>query len=330
MVNKNRIALFLLIFSVIAKTQMAQFPGAVGSISSTAIYKDSSIIIDWASESQITRGFQNIVNTSLGYASIGDSVSAIGKAGENGVVSLGDGGEAILTFTNSIANGAGFDFAVFENSFNDYFLELAFVEASSDGIHFFRFPATSNTDTALQIASFDLLDPTKINNLAGKYRANYGTPFNIDDLPNTAFLDKTKITHLKIKDVVGAINPAYCSRDAFGHKINDPYPTEFPSGGFDLDAVGVIHNQISTSLYEADYSVDFQAYPNPVLNELSIKSTTNNLYDLSLVNLLGDVLIEKKDSRHSEKLSLTDLPKGVYVLQLKTVNSLFSKKIIKE
>ena len=36
---------------------------------------------------------------------------------------VGDGGSAILTFDTPIANGPGFDFAVFENGFSDTFLE---------------------------------------------------------------------------------------------------------------------------------------------------------------------------------------------------------------
>ena len=115
---------------------LAQFPGAAGTSGSTAIYKDSSVFIDWASHAKIIRGYQNISNPSAGYATVGDSISVTQKAGLNGVVSLGDGGIAILTFSNPIVNGTGFDFAVFENSFNDFFLELAFVEASSDGVHY--------------------------------------------------------------------------------------------------------------------------------------------------------------------------------------------------
>ena len=40
---------------------------------------------------------------------------AIGAPG-NGIVSLGDGGEAILSFERFIENGPGWDFAIFENS----------------------------------------------------------------------------------------------------------------------------------------------------------------------------------------------------------------------
>ena len=58
------------------------------------------------------------------------------------VVSLGNGGSITLTFAEPIRNGAGFDFAVFENGHVDTFLELAFVEVSSDGAVFVRFDST--------------------------------------------------------------------------------------------------------------------------------------------------------------------------------------------
>jgi hypothetical protein len=40
---------------------------------------------------------------------------------------------------------------------------------------------------------------------------------------------------------VGSLNPSYGTKDALGRFINDPWPTAFESGGFDLDAVGVMH-----------------------------------------------------------------------------------------
>ena len=330
--QKNKILYLLtLTFCVLTKIQLAQFAGAVGTIGTSAIHKDSSVFIDWASSCQITRGLQDIAISNSGYTTVGDSTSSIGFAGTNGIVSLGDGGVAILTFTNPITNGNGFDFAVFENSFSNDFLELALVEVSSDGFNFFEFPATSNTDTTSQTGTFGLLDPTKINNLAGKYRANYGTPFNLDEVPTNVLLNKQYITHVKIRDVVGSIQNAYCSRDANGNKINDPYPTAYPSGGFDLDAVGVINNQLTIGLNKEDLTSNhFFIYPNPTANELFIKNTVNAMCHFSLINLLGNVVIEKKSNLSTETLNLVDLPKGLYTLHIKTAEFLFSKKIIKE
>src|SRR5437868_4541796 len=134
----------ILLLSLFTCASFAQFPGPVGTIGTTAMYKDSSGFVAWGKMCNLTKGYQDVSNTSLGYANFGDSSYAIGKA-DGSIVSLGDGGIAVVTFTTPIKNGPGFDFAVFENSFDGAFLELAFVEVSSDGTTFFRFPATSNS-----------------------------------------------------------------------------------------------------------------------------------------------------------------------------------------
>ena len=74
----------------------------------------------------------------MGKASSGDTNSPLGKAGDGTILSLGDGGEATLTFSTPISNGQGADFAIFENSFSATFLELGLVEVSSDGQNFVR------------------------------------------------------------------------------------------------------------------------------------------------------------------------------------------------
>src|SRR5262249_31074103 len=132
--------------------------------------------------------------------------------------------------------------AVFENGFADGFLELAFVEVSTNGADFARFPAVSLTPTATQIGSFGTLDATNLNNLAGKYRAGFGTPFDLSVVAGLSpAVDVAAIHFVRIIDVVGSINPALATHDSLGNAINDPYPTAFASGGFDLDAVGAIH-----------------------------------------------------------------------------------------
>ncbi|MBN8702286.1 MAG: T9SS C-terminal target domain-containing protein [Bacteroidetes bacterium] len=239
------------VFCSVVASCAAQYAPAVGIPGTTAMHKDSSLFVGWATNCTIQPGFQDISSVSLGYAAAGDSSFAVGVAGANATVSLGDGGAATVTFMQPIFNGQGFDFAVFENSFSDSFLELAFVEVSSDGTNYFRFPSHSLTDTTTQVGTFGTLDPTKINNLAGKYRAMYGTPFDLEELPDTNLLDKNSITHVRIVDVVGSVNAMYASYDSYGNKVNDPWPTPFPSGGFDLDAVGVIH-QKGTGLFDSN------------------------------------------------------------------------------
>ncbi len=165
-----------------------------------------------------------------------DSSRAVGPAGNNpaATVSLGRGGSITLRFDRPIRDGLGDDFAVFENSFSDTFLELAYVEVSSDGVNFRRFAADSRTPEP--VAAFGDLDSTQINNLAGSFRGGFGTPFDLSELTAGPNFDPSRVTHVRIVDVVGDGS----NNDADGDVIYDPFPTT-GSAGFDLDGVGVIH-----------------------------------------------------------------------------------------
>ena len=204
-------------------------------------------IIGWASEvASFSRGKENITKPTGEDASWGVAGDALFEANAYGsenfdVVSLGDGGSITLKFPEPIGNGPGPDLAVFENAFDDNFLELAFVEVSSNGRTFHRFPAVSLTQTDVQIGGFGLLDTTYIHNLAGKFRSGFGTPFDLAELAGIPDLDISMITHVRIIDVVGSVNPLWGRLDSQGHLINDPWTTEWESGGFDLDAVAYMN-----------------------------------------------------------------------------------------
>ncbi len=294
---------------------MAQYDPSAGVIGSKALYKDSNIFVAWTNACSINRGWQNIVDTSLGRTTVGDSNSIIGIA-DNNVVSLGDGGTIILNFSSPIFNGKGPDFAIFENSFDDGFLELAFVEVSSDGSTFHRFAAIDNNDTTIQYNNAAHLDATRLYNLAGKYRAGYGTPFDLEELKNIAGLDIYHITHIKLIDVIGSINDSFCSRDSRGLKINDPWPTPFPSGGFDLDAVGVIHDFNHTGFANMGSNKSIYIYPNPANDYIQIQNLESNstiiLYDIT--GKLIDV------SQQQNIVNITDLIAGVYYLKIQQRN----------
>ncbi|MHC4524745.1 MAG: hypothetical protein ACYSU8_04310, partial [Planctomycetota bacterium] len=158
------------------------------------------------------------------HATHGETNDALGLAEKSrlaggnvlNVVSLGDGGMATLTFDAPITNGPGYDFAVFENALNDTFLELAFVQVSSDGVNFFGFDCNSLTPTNRQAEAFGALDTTNIHNLAGKYRLGYGTPFDLEELKDIdGLLDVNSVTHVRVIDVVGYVQPA----DIYGDGI---------------------------------------------------------------------------------------------------------------
>lgn len=311
----------------LSKKSFSQFAPPVGVVGTTAIFKDSSVFVSWANKCRVTRGFQDISIPSAGYADVGDSSLATDMAGTNGVVSLGDGGEAVLEFNLPITDGPGPDFAVFENSFDGQFLELAFVEVSSDGVNYFRFPAVSNTDTVTQTWSFGLTDATKINNLAGKYKAEYGTPFDLADIADHILLDKQWINYVRIIDVVGCIQNQYCTRDAYNHKINDPWPTAFGSGGFDLDAVGVIHQQ-TVGIKEHEL-LDVSLYPNPATDVLYLNLSSIN-YSVEVFNIVGEVVLKSENNLGVTPLHIHELKQGMYTLLISSDNKQRQIKFVKE
>lgn len=249
-----RVRLLVLCLALLARIAPAgPYAPAADVAGSTAIPFDSVSFVGWATGFQdLVRGPVDISQAVPTPASFGTGANALGQADAQNdslpVVSLGDGGRITLTFASPIRNGTGADFAVFENSISDDFLELAFVEVSSNGTVFFRFPSVSLTPTTTQIDSFGLVDPTDVNNLAGKYLRGFGTPFDLSELAGTPGLDLGNITHIRIQDVVGSVDPLYGTRDSVrdalnpqGHLINDPWRTNFATGGFDLDAVGVLN-----------------------------------------------------------------------------------------
>lgn len=328
---KNILIFFLSTFFV--KNMNAQFAPQAEMFGSNAIYKDSNIFISWGNKCEIIRGWQNIADTSLGKVSTGDTLDANNKA-DGMIVSLGDGGEAIYYFDNPIMNGAGADFAIFENGFrnptdsNLAYLELATVEVSNDGINYFSFQAESFIDTSTQIAGVgEYIDCRKINNLAGKYIASYGTPFDLDELSTILSLDVNNIRYVKIKDVVGSLAKENCSYDKNNFMINDPYPTPFPTGGFDLDAIGIIHQLYPTNTTSINFEDEISFYPNPCKDFIYFKNI-DNFKKIKIFSVDGKLILHQEISN---KLDIQFLNNGIYFLKIeKSDGTMYSKKIWKK
>lgn len=184
------------------------------------------------------------------------------------VVSLGDlstaqilagvqPGSITLGFEQSIINGEGADFVVFENGFistgaqgvaGQTFAELAYVEVSTDGVNFARFPSKSLTQAL--VGANGTVDPTDVYNLAGKGVNNdgdcWGTPFDLSALANhplvlSGQVNLNEINFVRVVDIPG--NGTYTDSD--GAPIYDAWLTT-GSGGFDLEAIGAIHTVTAT------------------------------------------------------------------------------------
>lgn len=310
-----RIAYFILLF-VVPISCFGQYAPQAGLVGSTAISATSSDISGWATGCSVSRGYIDIATPSMGLTTGGTDANATGAA-DGSIVCLGDSGLAVLTFSAPIYNGSGADFAVFENGFinpadpSAAFLELAFVEVSSDGVNYHRFPARSNTQTNTQIPGSGVyMDASAIHNLAGKYIANYGVPFDLEDLSGVAGLDVNNVTHVRLVDVIGNIT-AHTSTDAVGNPINDPYPTNFATGGFDLDAVGVMH-QKTTGVGSLEGNNQIAVFPNPVADRLHITAPEGKRLLLNVTTAAGQQMIQTEVAAKQTTIETANYPSGVY------------------
>ncbi len=293
------------------------FDGVVGTEGCQAIHCENEAILGWASECTIERGYQDIASPTL-LASFGSESAGVGPATavSTDAVSLGDGGIAVLTFNQPIANGTGYDFAVFENSLNNIFLELAFVEVSSDGTHFYRFPSVSNTPIDEQIDNAGSVDATLLHNLAGKYCAGWGTPFDLEELDGYSNLDINNVTHVRIVDAVGSVNPQYATIDKNGHIVNDPYPTNFASGGFDLTGVAILNGWTPSQVNEMAYQNAVYAWPNPCMEQCTLRSAQKEIHKVEVFDVNGKMIYSANNVLQSYLLNTSDWKSGVYAFRI--------------
>lgn len=309
-----RIVSFLLLFSVIGAH--AQFDGAGGELGSKSIHKDHEAITEWATSAELERGYMQVNDTALGKPTVGTVNSALGPM-DGDVLSLGDGGVVVLTFDAPIVNGTGYDFAVFENGFKvglSYYLELAHVEVSKNGVDYTRFPSESLVDTSFQTNNFSYTDPRLLYNLAGKHQAPYGSLFDLDEIG----LDT--VHYVRLIDVVGCVNDSFGSRDSKGRLINDPWPSPFESSGFDLDAVGIVNG---TLLSRDEHTLqNVKIYPTRTRSNELIQVDAPVGSVVSVYDMNGkEVLTSTSDSI---RINGT----GVYVIQVHNETRMYTQKVI--
>jgi len=220
------------------------------------------------------------------------------------IVALGVGGELTLGFSVTIVDGPGADLVVCENGFSfaapsDIFAELAFVEVSTDGVNFARFPTryggplgplpafgTSPMGTfggmcgGLPVVAnvvtnaVDPFDPVTAGGEALDLADLAGDPLVVAGL-----VDLQAIHFVRLVDVEEGVHV-----DSFGATIWD-------HGGFnssaDIDAVSAIHyaGGVDANGPIVDLSIDAQGYlvlelgdANGVLDlDLSTLSVSQNL-----------------------------------------------------
>jgi len=192
-------------------------------------------------------------------------------------------GRITLSFDEPIRQQAGYEFVVFENGFTSdvsletgsvaglMFAELGYVEVSTNGVDFARFPAVSLTPEA--VGSYGTIEISNVYNLAGKHPNGTGTPFDLQEIagePNVVagLVDINDIRYVRIVDIPGGgdfYDQATAYIDPSGgtmpenysdiHPVYDAWVT-FGSGGVDIEAVGVLEEQKYSADIDLNGAVD--------------------------------------------------------------------------
>jgi len=212
-----------------------------------AQYEPSQMAAWAAWVEDIERGWADVAHPEFGVVSFGLDTAVLGPAEGTAfdVVSLGDGGSVTVGFDESIVDGPGDDLAVFENGFFEdttglMFAELAFVEVSTNGVDFARFP--SRTWSTEAVGSEGTIDPVDYEGFGGLDPAGLGTGFDLSALAGhplvqQGLLDLDDVVYVRLVDVIGDGSTS----DALANPVYDPYPTAHAAGGMDADAVGALN-----------------------------------------------------------------------------------------
>ncbi|MEA3266441.1 MAG: hypothetical protein U9P42_05790 [Candidatus Fermentibacteria bacterium] len=215
-----------------------------------------------------------------------DATPTAPSFGEENLLTLGKDGWVVLEFTdNSIVNGSGADFTVFENVMDTgsgYFQECAFVEVSQDGQYWVLFPWDATTKEGLAgLMPTTGEDPTNPE-------VSGGDQFDLEDL------GLEWVRFVRLTDCGDAV----------------------PDGGlFDLDAVAAVN--WSTG-------IEKESSPSPVSAYLFITSpfsstftvSTGETGTLSCYTVDGRLAGEWSVSEQHSTVSAFSLPAGVLLFVL--------------
>lgn len=87
----------------------------------------------------------------------------------------------------------------------------------------------------------------------------------------------------------------------------------------------------SDTTYIEQVSVNIvEIYPNPVVNDLTIKSQGTVIHKVEILNSVGNIIHSKKIQDISTSVSLRNYPVGIYFIRITTSEGIFVRKVLKQ
>ncbi len=268
-------------------------------------------------DSQFNSWFGNAISTKTDVTTAGftNEFSSISGAGNGNSLTYGVAYMSYLTNSSVIqltgaAAGGGVEGFYINNSTYAYLSML-----NGDGVAK-KFGGASGDDQDFFLLTVQkYLGDSLYTDKVEFYLADYRFSDNADDyiIQDWTYVDLSSLGNadslsfsLSSSDVgqFGMNTPAYFCFDDFTTK------DEVVSGIRNIEAFG------------------FTAYPNPVQDKLNIQNTQGLEGQISLYNQLGQLVISKDLSATTELLDFTNLPMGVYFLNIKLNNGTSLDKIL--
>ena len=100
--------------------------------------------------------------------------------------------------------------------------------------------------------------------------------------------------------------------------LNSPYRNQLGTHGLCSAPLGLNNLNLNDNI---------SIYPNPAKTELNINVSQNDINELSISNLFGQVLII---SQNQNRIDISNLTNGIYIITIKKGQNKYTKKFIKE
>jgi len=106
------------------------------------------------------------------------------------------------------------------------------------------------------------------------------------------------------------------------------------SASYNDNKIAWYENQTLSFVVSRIKQAKFDISPNPTNGVLSLNFSDfekfENIKYISVFDIAGKKIIEKKNVNRNEKLNLSEFENGIYIIKIKIGKEIFSKKLIKK
>ena len=72
----------------------------------------------------------------------------------------------------------------------------------------------------------------------------------------------------------------------------------------------------------------WQVYPNPCKDKIHVSNSLENMFTVQIINLNGEVVLQKTDYSVNNEIDISDIPNGMYFVKIYTNHKVLSDKLI--